>query len=112
MFNVIPASQPQALHDCKIRNQSLDSLTVVCLPGDDGGLEQQFYLEVFLENGQLYDNLSLSEPPVEFIVRNAPVATTLILVLYSANEKGHSSIVTISASTTLPQGRGSGLIKV
>lgn len=110
VFNVIPAGQPQPLRNCAVRNQSADGLVVNCEPGDDGGLEQQFFLEVFqAEQGQLWANLTLTEAPVEFIVTDVPVATTFVLVLYASNAKGRSNYVTLSASTMPPGSRGSGL---
>lgn len=109
VFNVIPAGQPQALRNCVVRNQSTDGLKVHCEPGDDGGLEQQFFLEVFrAEQGQLWANFTLTETPIEFEVTNVPVATTFVLVLYASNAKGRSNYVTLSASTMPPGGRGSG----
>lgn len=112
MFNVIPAGQPQPLRDCMVNNQSTDGLVVYCEPGDDGGLEQQFFLEVWStgkgDQGQLWANLSLARPPVEFVVTNVPVDTTFILLLYSSNSKGRSNYVTLSASTMPPGSRGSG----
>ncbi|KAI2803114.1 hypothetical protein BLOT_007237 [Blomia tropicalis] len=112
VFNVIPAGQPQPLRNCVLRNQSNDGLVVYCDPGDDGGLDQQFFLEVFqAEQGQLWANLSLTETPVEFVVTNVPVATTFVLVLYASNAKGRSNYVTLSASTMPPGGRGSEFLK-
>lgn len=109
MFNVIPAGQPQPLRNCAVRNQSTDGLIVGCEPGDDGGLEQHFFLEVFqAEQGQLCSNLTLSGPPVEFVVKDIPISTTFVLLLYASNAKGRSNYVTLSANTMPPGSRGSG----
>lgn len=89
---------------------------VVCEPGDDGGLQQQFYLEVFqAEQGQLWANLSTatttlapstassaSTAVVEFTVNGLPLSSTFVLVIYAANSKGRSNYVTLSASTAPP----------
>lgn len=118
---MIPAAQPQPLRNCLVRNQSTDGLVVACEPGDDGGLEQRFFLEVFqAEQGQLWANLSLesaassssSANVVEFTVTGIPVSTTFVLVLYAANGKGRSNYVTLSANT-VPPGccRGSEFLK-
>nr|XP_027202323.1 uncharacterized protein LOC113796284 [Dermatophagoides pteronyssinus] len=58
-FDIIPAGQPQSLQNCLIRNQSSDGIIVRCQPGDDGGLDQQFHLEIFqADRGQMIANLT------------------------------------------------------
>ena len=37
---------PEAPTNCSVVNQTTDSLEVECLPGFNGGLEQEFVLEV------------------------------------------------------------------
>lgn len=118
VFNIIPAGQPSPLRNCMVYNQSLEGFTVGCLPGDDGGLEQQFYLEVFqADQGQLIVNLTQSggtidrqlDDSVEFTVTEVPAANSFVLVLYAANAKGRSNYVTLSAQTVPQGGRGSGM---
>lgn len=52
--------RPFALQNCSVSNQSSDSLQVECEPGFDGGLPQQFLLElVEMPALKLARNLSL-----------------------------------------------------
>ncbi|RWS28955.1 hemicentin-2-like protein [Leptotrombidium deliense] len=99
VFNVIPAGPPQSVRNCLVGNQSTDSIVVKCESGDDGGLEQSFYLEVFHSaSGLMQSNLSSTKSPV-FEVQGLPMSTSFLLVLYAANAKGQSNSVTLSAST-------------
>lgn len=48
LFSQITLSgPPQPLRSCSITNHSLTSLVVDCTAGDDGGLKQQFHIEVY-----------------------------------------------------------------
>ncbi|RWS08367.1 nephrin-like protein, partial [Dinothrombium tinctorium] len=99
VFNVIPAGPPQTVRNCLVGNQSMDSLVIKCEAGEDGGLEQHFYLEVYNSaNGLIQSNLSSTKSPV-FEVQGLPMSSTFLLVLYAANAKGKSNSVTLSAST-------------
>nr|XP_046911840.1 uncharacterized protein LOC124492875 [Dermatophagoides farinae] len=147
-FDIIPAGQPQPLQNCMVRNQSSDGLVVRCQPGDDGGLDQQFHLEIFqADQGQMVANLTTSDIVddgenlgqqilfgnifndsiddhkavaanplaqsnnyIEFIVRDIPVST-YVLLLYASNVKGRSNYVTLSATTMHPGSRGSEFLK-
>lgn len=98
VFRIVPAGTPEIVRNCLVGNQSLDSLVVKCEPGNDGGLEQSFYLEIYQSNGHLQSNWSSSKEPI-FQVAQLPVGTSFVLVLYSANSKGRSNLVTLTAST-------------
>lgn len=98
-FDVIPAGPPQPLRNCLVGNQSEDSLVVKCDPGDDGGLEQVFHMEVYHSGrGSLHANLSSKRSPI-FDVQGLPMSTPFVLVLFSANAKGRSHSLALSAST-------------
>lgn len=59
-FSVLFSGRPFALQNCSVSNQSSDSLQVECEPGFDGGLPQQFLLElVEMPALRLARNLSL-----------------------------------------------------
>ena len=102
VFTVIPAGPPQPVRNCLVGNQSTDGLIVKCEPGEDGGLEQQFHLEIYQsEDGQLQSNWSSSKAPV-FEVNGLPIATSFVLVLYASNAKGRSNYVTLTGSSAKP----------
>jgi len=65
IFQVVAAGQPQPVQNCLVGNQSTDSLVIKCEPGEDGGLEQSFHLEIYHSGrGQLEANLSSQRWPV------------------------------------------------
>ena len=102
VFSVIPAGPPQPVRNCLVGNQSTDGLIVKCEQGEDGGLEQQFYLEIYQsEDGQLQSNWTSMKAPV-FQVTGLPIATSFVLVLYAANAKGRSNYVTLTGSSAKP----------
>ena len=47
VFSIILASPPDGVHNCSVRNQSLNNFLFSCQPGDNGGLRQIFFLEVY-----------------------------------------------------------------
>lgn len=99
IFNIIPGDRPTSMHNCIISNQSTDSLTIQCQPGDDGGLSQIFHLEIFNSvTHQLINNLTRLKTPL-FEISSLPKSTPLRFNLYSSNEKGQSDIISLSDST-------------
>ena len=77
------------------------TLTVECLPGYSGGLDQIFYLEVFSANpNRIYANMSSTEYPF-FIAHGLPAGNSFRLVLYSTNTKGKSRAIAITGSTLM-----------
>lgn len=75
-------------------------MVVKCEPGEDGGLDQTFFLEVYNSGeGQLQQNLTSTRGPV-FELQGLPSSVSYVLVLYAANAKGRSNLVTLSAATT------------
>lgn len=100
VFDVIAAGPPNPVVNCLVGNQSQDSIVVKCEPGLDGGLTQNFFLEIYpAGTKELHSNLSSTRWPV-FFVQDLPVSTAFRLVLYASNAKGKSQIVSLSASTT------------
>jgi hypothetical protein len=99
VYTVIAAGPPDPVTNCIVGNVSLDSLIVKCDPGDDGGLEQTFFMEVYHSGrGVLQVNVSSSVAPV-FEVHSLPMSTSFVLVLFASNGKGRSNSVALTAST-------------
>lgn len=98
-YQVVAGRVPDKLSDCIIGNQSTSSLLIKCDAGNDGGLPQTFFLEVYRSgNGQLYQKLNSSHRPL-FEVNDLPRSATFVLILYAANSKGKSDSTTFIAST-------------
>ncbi|RWS07616.1 Nephrin-like protein, partial [Dinothrombium tinctorium] len=90
---------PETINNCRVRNQSLDSVYVVCVPGYDGGLKQSFILEVYeFNSNQLYSNLTSVYP--EFWIQNLPTNTTFMLNVYAINAKGRSLPFSLKTTTS------------
>jgi sidestep protein, putative len=99
IFNIVPAGPPQPIQNCLVNNHSSDSLVIKCEPGEDGGLEQSFHLEVYHSiSGLIQANLSSNKSPV-FEVHYLSKGTPFLLALYAANAKGRSNTVALAAST-------------
>lgn len=99
------AGPPQSVRSCLIANHSMTTLLLDCMPGDDGGLQQIFYVEVFNTLLQEYQaNLSSLERP-NFLIENLSPGTKFNLIIYSANTRGRSTQLTLSAATLGPPER-------
>ncbi|GFR06355.1 uncharacterized protein TNCT_83801 [Trichonephila clavata] len=96
-FRVSPASVPNAVEDCIVTNETISSAIISCAPGYDGGLPQEFHLE-------LYSSLGLVESAVEkeyplFEMNYLPSGTSFIAVVFATNDYGRSNAVAFSVIT-------------
>ena len=92
---------PEAVRECIIRNQTVSSFLVDCIPGYDGGLEQAFHLIVNDVVGKkLLSNVTEREKP-EFFVNGLRAGSSFQINIYSSNAKGNSKSVLLTG-TTLP----------
>ncbi|XP_076305001.1 protein turtle homolog B-like [Tachypleus tridentatus] len=99
VFTIIPAGKPEFVSNCSINNQTELSLIISCEEGDDGGLLQQFHLEVYSKKYHiLLVNMTSLDHPV-FEVVGLPSGSPLMIVVYASNAKGKSSKVTLTATT-------------
>ncbi|XP_076373797.1 neural cell adhesion molecule 2-like isoform X2 [Tachypleus tridentatus] len=115
VFTVVPAGHPDPLRNCSVLNKTEELVSLQCLEGYNGGMLQQFILEVYSTEGDtLQANIS-SQTPL-FIVDELPSGTALRLVIYATNPKGRSSPVVMLTSTLRPaekltrKGDGEGII--
>lgn len=100
---------PSQPHNCSLVNKTANSLTLECLPGHAGGLEQSFHLQVYsLNPHKLLKNLSNAEAPY-FAIQNLPAGYIFKMIIYSANRKGKSKSIEITGSTTEPSPWKSGM---
>nr|XP_023018415.1 carcinoembryonic antigen-related cell adhesion molecule 1-like isoform X2 [Leptinotarsa decemlineata] len=98
VFYVNPAGKPDALSNCSIINQTADSLNVECTEGFDGGLLQDFVMEVFdTLSRKLVSNVT-SRTPV-FSVGGLESGAGFDIGLYAANKKGRSPVAKLQAFT-------------
>ncbi|XP_031624769.1 neural cell adhesion molecule 2 isoform X1 [Contarinia nasturtii] len=91
IFQIVAAGRPFPMQNCSVSNQSSDSLQVECEPGFDGGLPQQFLLElVEMPALRLARNLSLQRSPVAFYIDNLEPGSSYRIILFAVNAKGRS----------------------
>ncbi|XP_017477893.1 PREDICTED: nephrin-like [Rhagoletis zephyria] len=108
-YQIIKAEAPSQPHNCSLVNKTANSLTLECLPGHAGGLEQSFHLQVYsLNPHKLLKNLSNAEAPY-FAIQNLPAGYIFKMIIYSANRKGKSKSIEITGSTTEPSPWKSGM---
>lgn len=105
IFRMLRASPPEPVKSCRITNHTTTSFMISCEAGYDGGLKQQFYLEVYNSAVKhLLTNLTSSDDPL-FDVSNLPPGTAFLLNVYSNNAKGRSNTVALTTSTLHPAER-------
>ncbi|XP_055952761.1 hemicentin-1-like [Argiope bruennichi] len=96
-FKVSPASVPSAVEDCIVMNETVNSAIVSCIPGYDGGLNQEFHIELYSSSG-LVESAVEKEYPL-FEIDYLPPGTSLIAVVFATNSLGRSNAVAFSVNT-------------
>lgn len=87
-FQIIPAGKPDGLN-CTITNLTSESLDVYCLEGFDGGLTQNFIMEIYdVMNSSIIRTVSSDIP--EFSVSGLKTGSQYNISLYAVNSKGRS----------------------
>ncbi|XP_052863165.1 nephrin-like [Anopheles cruzii] len=98
LFNLIPAGKPDPLSNCSILNQTFDMLQIECLEGFDGGLPQDFLVELYvIGNRQLMASIKSKSPAFELKGLEAGVGYNVILT--AKNSKGSSDPTYLQAFT-------------
>ncbi|XP_064078171.1 LOW QUALITY PROTEIN: uncharacterized protein LOC135195701 [Macrobrachium nipponense] len=100
MYKIIPAGKPDPPHNCGVSAVTISSLQVVCLPGDDGGLNQTFLLQVFqIGSEQIPVGEVKSETP-NFNLANLRPATPYKIVVVATNTMGTSRVIELKTFTS------------
>ncbi|XP_058116019.1 nephrin [Anopheles ziemanni] len=98
LFNLIPAGKPDPLSNCTILNQTFDMLQIECLEGFDGGLPQDFLVELYvIGNRQLMASIKSKSPSFELKGLEPGVGYNIILT--AKNSKGSSDPTYLQAFT-------------
>ncbi|XP_044744703.1 nephrin-like isoform X3 [Coccinella septempunctata] len=98
VYYINPAGKPDPLSNCTIMNQTADSLYVECIAGFDGGLQQEFIMEVYdTQTRKLVSNVT-SRNPI-FAVGGLESGLGFNIGLYAANKKGRSGVAHLQAFT-------------
>lgn len=92
------SGKPDPLSNCTILNQTAESLHVECIEGFNGGLRQDFVMEIYdTQTRKLVSNVT-SRSPV-FIVGGLESGLGFDIGLYATNKKGKSDVVHLQAFT-------------
>ena len=110
VYHIVPAGKPDPPKNCNLKNKTQTTLHVTCHKGFDGGLPQEFTLEVFdgststddSKPGRLIVNITRKLVP-EFSVGSLEPGQTYFLNIYSSNNKGKSNTgVPVKVTTLQP----------
>ncbi|KAG8330286.1 hypothetical protein J6590_066952 [Homalodisca vitripennis] len=104
VITVIPAGKPDGLSNCSLVNQTVESVTVECEQGFDGGLPQVFVMEVYDVSSHVIVSNVTSRAPW-FKVGGLGGGLSFHIVLYAANSKGRSEVTVLTANTLRTEGR-------
>ncbi|GJQ65919.1 hypothetical protein Trydic_g4019 [Trypoxylus dichotomus] len=98
IYYINPAGKPDPLSNCTILNETAESLQVECSAGFNGGLQQEFIMEVYdAQSRKLVSNVT-SRTPL-FTVGGLESGLGFDIGLYAANKKGRSEAVRLQAFT-------------
>ncbi|XP_076336540.1 uncharacterized protein LOC143239403 isoform X2 [Tachypleus tridentatus] len=96
-YVLVQVYPPDPVNNCTVINSTKYDLILHCLPGHNGGLHQDFYLEVYdSRDRSLQINITNDTGPV-FHLATLSSGREFILLVYSANSKGQSVPVQVIA---------------
>ncbi|XP_068206330.1 uncharacterized protein [Palaemon carinicauda] len=98
VFHIVAAGKPDPPHNCRVFDVTISSFQVMCLPGDDGGLNQMFILHLY-KVGAVSPMAEFSQTSPSFTNNNLQPATSYRIVLASVNDKGTSRLIELNAYT-------------
>ncbi|UYV62962.1 hypothetical protein LAZ67_2002634 [Cordylochernes scorpioides] len=99
VFAVIPAGAPDPVSNCSVTNITEESFVVRCAEGYDGGLGQNFLLELMPLGGPPAGlNVSAAELP-HFICRGLSPGIAYRIRVFAVNAKGRSRPAVMRAAT-------------
>nr|XP_053626876.1 nephrin-like [Cherax quadricarinatus] len=89
-YKVVAAGRPNPPENCNLTNLTTETMKVRCVPGYDGGLVQNFIIEVYeAESKRLLLNITENTAP-DFSLRGLEPGTSYVVHVYAANERGPS----------------------
>lgn len=109
ILNIYILGRPDSLLNCSLINQTEISLGVECSEGFDGGLPQQFVMEVFESRKKmLIANITSSTPTLT--VAGLPPGLEFDVNVYASNSKGKSDSVIIHTYTLKSPQKRTGIL--
>lgn len=99
-YSIVAAGSPDSVRNCSVLNVTEDSMQVDCVEGYNGGLRQQFVLEIYDttdRSSSLRANFTSERP--NFNLNQLQPARSYLLIIYSTNAKGRSKGIALTAFT-------------
>ncbi|XP_067628687.1 LOW QUALITY PROTEIN: uncharacterized protein side-VIII [Eurosta solidaginis] len=98
VYTVTPAGEPDALVNCTLLNQTSTGFQIECIEGFDGGLQQDFIMEVYVNGTTRHPKIYKSKTPY-FEVRGLVPGVGYNVFLVAHNTKGRSNATILQVYT-------------
>ncbi|XP_063889128.1 nephrin-like isoform X2 [Scylla paramamosain] len=102
VFHVFPAGHPDPVHNCSMFNLSMSKVNVRCVAGFDGGLPQEFLLQLRY-HGQKRVLANVTSKVPRFSVTGIPPGRVLVGAVWAYNNKGRGEPATLRLFTLKDQ---------
>ncbi|EDS42055.1 conserved hypothetical protein [Culex quinquefasciatus] len=101
LYHILVADVPDPIKSCTISNVTAYTVHVSCLAGKDGGIPQQFHVDIFDENTKkLLFSITFSGP--EMLLKKLPSDTKFIMKITPFNLQGTAPTSYRVKAQTLP----------
>ncbi|XP_053964212.1 hemicentin-1, partial [Anastrepha ludens] len=98
VYTITPAGEPDPLVNCTLLNQTSTGFQIECIEGFDGGLQQDFIMEVYVNGTTRYPKIYKSKTPY-FEVRGLVPGVGYNVFLVAHNTKGRSNATILQVYT-------------
>ncbi|XP_036334118.1 hemicentin-1 [Rhagoletis pomonella] len=98
VYTITPAGEPDPLVNCTLLNQTSTGFQIECIEGFDGGLQQDFIMEVYVNGTTRHPKIYKSKTPY-FEVRGLVPGIGYNVFLVAHNTKGRSNATILQVYT-------------
>ncbi|KAL7738116.1 hypothetical protein ACLKA6_006462 [Drosophila palustris] len=98
VYTISPAGEPDPLLNCTLLNQTSSGFQIECIEGFDGGLQQDFIMEVYVNGTTRYPKIYKSKKPY-FEVSGLVPGMGYNVFLIAHNSKGRSNATILQVYT-------------
>ncbi|KAM8713345.1 hypothetical protein ACLKA7_013629 [Drosophila subpalustris] len=98
VYTIAPAGEPDPLLNCTLLNQTSSGFQIECIEGFDGGLQQDFIMEVYVNGTTRYPKIYKSKKPY-FEVSGLVPGMGYNVFLIAHNSKGRSNATILQVYT-------------
>lgn len=97
-YHIIAAEIPDPVRNCSVSNTTSNSLNIFCEPGRDGGIQQNFNVDVFdtILGSSVYN---MSFKTSSFMLKRLPSDSVLLIKVTAYNLQGSSATFRIRTRT-------------